>query len=476
MVAPAVLGLLAPLAVNASELNLSEVSNYSNKSAKKTTTTNQFSDILPDDWAYKSLISISESYSCIDNNYAQSLKSGLPLTRYEAAALLNACLDNGLILNKTLGLEVARLTEEFGAEMAILKGQKDGLQSQQRGINAGSFASTTVFNGSTTFLLGTLNYGQPPANDQGEALNMKYAFDLEMASSFTGKDMLYAGFETGNAAITDEIQTSGTVWGDDSIKLHSLFYSFPVGDFSIAVGPLLDQDDLAPTTTSTYSNSLFFDGFYIGPNAVSLHGVGGFPGIAVAYTNDNGWNAGIAYISEGGPGSDRGIATAESADNVTLMAGYDSDNWGGGLIYSWMDNPESTFESATGQTLDNVSFSEGPSVIGIGGYWQTNERFDISLGIDIIDLGVTNSEKATTWSIGADYKWGVGTLSAGIANVPGWNLTDYKYDNVGTSYEIYYDYPVNDALSIKPGIMINTHEAPDWIDWNAYVVEATWKF
>ena len=53
LVAPAALGLLAPLAANAAEVNINDVAGYATPSADVTTA--QFSDVVPGDWAYTAL-------------------------------------------------------------------------------------------------------------------------------------------------------------------------------------------------------------------------------------------------------------------------------------------------------------------------------------------------------------------------------------------------------------------------------------
>ena len=99
MVLPAVLGLVAPLPSNAGQVNRTDLSKYASKTGKnlKAPSSAQFSDVVPGDPAYIALKNLSDSYGCVDNSYTQSLSSGLALTRYEAAALVNACLDNGLV-------------------------------------------------------------------------------------------------------------------------------------------------------------------------------------------------------------------------------------------------------------------------------------------------------------------------------------------------------------------------------------------
>ncbi len=79
-----------------------------------------FSDVFPGDWAYTALQNLSTSYGCIDNPSLQSLRFGQALTRYEAAELVNSCLD-GDVTFSTLSSEVVRLYKEFSFEIAIVK-------------------------------------------------------------------------------------------------------------------------------------------------------------------------------------------------------------------------------------------------------------------------------------------------------------------------------------------------------------------
>ena len=50
LVAPPALGLLAPVAANAAELNINGVSDYA-ASGEQVTSISQFSDVYPTDWA-----------------------------------------------------------------------------------------------------------------------------------------------------------------------------------------------------------------------------------------------------------------------------------------------------------------------------------------------------------------------------------------------------------------------------------------
>ena len=70
LVAPAALGLLAPLAVvnspaaHAAELNINDVSDYA-ADAEQVTSISQFADVVPTDWAYQALANLVETYGCV---------------------------------------------------------------------------------------------------------------------------------------------------------------------------------------------------------------------------------------------------------------------------------------------------------------------------------------------------------------------------------------------------------------------------
>ena len=96
LVAPAALGLLASGA-NAAELNINSVSDYaataSGNSLDQVTSVSQFSDVYPTDWAYQALANLVEQYGCVAGYPNGTFRGNRAMTRYEAAALLNACLD-----------------------------------------------------------------------------------------------------------------------------------------------------------------------------------------------------------------------------------------------------------------------------------------------------------------------------------------------------------------------------------------------
>ena len=91
LLAPAALGLLAPVAANAADVNIAGLSQYGTE--EQVTSITQFSDVQPTDWAYQALSNLVERYGCVAGYPNGTYRGNRALTRYEAAALLNACLD-----------------------------------------------------------------------------------------------------------------------------------------------------------------------------------------------------------------------------------------------------------------------------------------------------------------------------------------------------------------------------------------------
>ena len=89
MAAPAVLGLLTPNAAAAAELNLERVNHYA-RSQEQVTSISQFTDLRPSDWAYQALSNLVERYGCVAGYPNGTFRGGQAMTRFEAAALLNA--------------------------------------------------------------------------------------------------------------------------------------------------------------------------------------------------------------------------------------------------------------------------------------------------------------------------------------------------------------------------------------------------
>lgn len=159
LLAPAALGLVAPLGAMAAELNMDGVNKYA-ASSEQVTSITQFSDVKPTDWAYQALSNLIERYGCVAGYPNGTFKGGQAMTRWEAAALLNACLDRVTEITD----ELRRLMKEFEKELAITKARVDGLEAKVGELQATQFSTTTKLTGQVRFVMGDVYRGDGYAN------------------------------------------------------------------------------------------------------------------------------------------------------------------------------------------------------------------------------------------------------------------------------------------------------------------------
>ena len=264
-----------------------------------------------------------------------------------------------------------------------------GLEAQQNNFEAGSFSDTTTLDGSVVFSVGSTDTDD---DFYTGAVKANYTYTWNLNSSFTGDDNLYVGIEAGNGG-TDftgpNFRLDSTNNGDDSLKITSLYYQFPINKWEIATGTLLDNDDLMPTTTSTYSDGFFLGGYStLSSNFYVFQGTGS--GLAVARSFDNGFNFSGSVIGTG-TSTSSGFLTKEGIDVLTFSAGYDSKNYGGGVIYSKSDSLCNLAEQALTTFCNDFEIAsladEGYNTTSIGAYWKPdNDKTTLSITTNIVDL------------------------------------------------------------------------------------------
>ncbi len=364
------------------------------------------------------------------------------------------------------------------------------LEPKVRGYEAGSFSETTTLNGSVSFQTGAVD-----ESDITQAITSTYSYDLDLNTSFTGEDNLYVGIETGNDSSSVAFSLDSSGGGADYLSVTSLYYQFPLGEYDIAVGPLLDADDLMPTLTSKYSDSFYLSGaLLLSKNYFVSQGTGA--GIAIARTFDNGINASASVIGTGA--SSAGFLTDEGADIHILSLGYDKENYGGGFIYASSDSLCTVAGQFATDACNDLGVSaildEGYTSYSVGGYWDINENTTLSATVGNFDAYADgfSIDELQDFQIGIDHQFGAGVLSASWKTVPFYivhdsNTSKIDEDDLGSYLEVYYTYEINDSLVVKPGFAYalpatdaGSFENDDvgfyLLDQNVYGIEATFKF
>ena len=412
--APAIISLASGFAVNAAEINSKDLSDYSNSNNLVSLGDFRSDTLFPGDWAYDSLKDLTNSPKFNGNS----------VTRLEAAAELNNLIAGGEGLMN--GAAIGRLSDELGSELAIMKGRVDGLEARVNGIEAGSFSETTTMSGSVGFLIGATDSasGQTGANNN-DTVQFEYSLGIDLNSSFTGDDKLNIGIVTGNGLTNVGADKTGLDWGESEnnvLTVNDVNYTFPVGAWKVAVGDSMDASKTWPNACSM-NNMVDNLGDCGAANSVDLSGDVSF---SAATVFGDGWEIGIG--ASGGDGS--GLFTEQSTDAYGLAVGYETDAYGFTAAYSDKD-------TASYYGLTAYYSPEGlPATISGGFEFGTPEG---------------TGEDTTQWAFGISSAVGEGTLSANVGT--NGQMKDSTTDVY--AYDLSYEYPINDSMSVTPFVYVS---------------------
>ena len=495
LVAPAALGLLASGA-NAANLNINGVSDYA-ASEEQVTSITQFSDVYPTDWAYQALANLIERYGCVAGYPNGTFRGNRAMTRYEAAALLNACLDRITEVTD----ELRRLIKEFETELAVIRGRVDGLEARVGELEATQFSTTTKLKGKATMVMGaTRAKGDNPGgmrddyNAEYGAFTFTYDWRLGLKTSFTGKDLLFARLRAGNMDDTPwegqgvnltKIDTG--MDGNGNVVLDRLYYRFPLGsNFTVIAGPMLRNTEMMGYKPSVYGKG--------GQKLLDFFAILGTPGVwsketgqgfGAIYSNKKNvekgsayWTVAANYVADDGEGNNAnaqkgGFMTDNSRGNVTAQVAYGSKKWGIGAGYRY-NQCKSAFRRGTQYAKANswhipCTNSDGDRSGADANSWSLNAfwRPDESGFIPSISAGVgqsylsgdfnyNNPTTTSSWMVGL--QWSDVFLMGNDLGIAVGQPTFVTATDDGTpddgnyAMEAWYQFQVTDNIAITPGV------------------------
>jgi len=510
LLAPAALGLLAPMAATASELNIDGVNRYAD-SQEQVTSITQFSDVQPTEWAYQALSNLVERYGCVAGYPDGTFRGKRPLSRWEAAALLNACLDRITEVTD----ELRRLMKEFETELAVLKGRVDGLEAKVGELEANQFSTTTKLSGQATFIIGSNAYSgdqrvfggnsrtfrgddglilsnpkfsDVAAREQG-ATAFNYDLRIDLDTSFTGKDLLRTRLRAGNFGSSPFggpiVGLSGTEVGfeepsgENSVGIDRLFYQFPLGSsFTATVGARVRQDDMLAVWPSVYPADTVLDIFtYAGaPGAYNLNlgsGAGlwwtsGNFSVSANYVAANG-NFGSSVPDEfDGCDGRGGIGNECSAQTGTAQIAYAGTNFGIAAAYTYSSGGAGLYSgNGTPLAVEAFAFGDSTNSVGISAYWQPSNSGwipSISTGWGLNstnqggDFDFVDGVVSQSWYVGLQWtdvfiKGNAAGMAVGQATfVTDTGDSDIDANDSNYAWEFWYKFQVTDNISVTPAL------------------------
>ena len=447
LLAPAAIGVLTPIAANATEANLNDVTSYSQ------------SDIEITQDTFK------------------------PLTTK------NPLLAGGEGLNQNSNSNFE--TDSFSST-TTLDGKAVFVFGAVDGIN--ELGGTTT--GETTV---TVSEAGNPLNGKkvvvkdsakakySEALGAAYVYQMNLNTSFTGDDNLYVRLKAGNGW-TSFGEKPGTYLNEtkgtgNALNVDKIWYTLPLGDrVEATFGPLIENYYMLAASPSVYKPKIL-KAFRFGGHGVAF-GASTSTGLGLKYTADNGFASSITINSKGADDKS-GFLTEQDVNKLNVMAAYTKDNYHLSATYTTQHGKFNAFNyfstAAIKDSVDKTGYA-------LRAWWRPDETGtavpSISVGLDTVDFNdkIGGYEKGNGYSIAFNWQDIVQADDViGVAfgqPIKGTdNTTAGKNDVDPFLWEAYYSFRPNDSIEVTPGIFGGTDiKSDNKDDVFGAVLQTTFKF
>jgi Carbohydrate-selective porin, OprB family/S-layer homology domain len=461
ILAPVALGMVAPVAANAVDLNMAAVNQYT--SSEQVSSITQLSDVKPTDWAYQALNNLVERYGCVAGYPNGTFVGGQSMTRYEAAALLNACLDRVTEVTD----ELNRLANEFAKELQVIRGRVTKLETQVGQLQATQFSTTTKLKGEATFVLGGVDNARLANGTNVGNTAFNYDVRLNFDTSFTGKDLLRTRLRTGNFS-SQPFGSSSSLFKLDkaesyanAVQLDRLYYSFPAlaKGVTLTAGALVRNTEMAWVPTAYRSDILDFFSVAGAPGVYNKATGSGFGAQYVQPGKKGGFVASLNYVAQNGNDSSKGEFNSSGALNTLAQIGYRTPQYG--IAFGYRNGTEGTrirtFNGVAGNS-GALAANQTSNGYAINAYWQPKKSGIIpsvsaAYGWNYVS-GPATPNAATntqTWMTGLQWSdvFAKGNASGFAIGQPG-NAPTLSKDAL--MWEAFYRYRVSDNISITPAV------------------------
>ena len=352
-------------------------------------------------------------------------------SRYDIAVALQRCL------NTTAAAPTdaqKRLESQLGDELAALSARQSSLQMRINALEATRFSPTTRLRGLSRWYFGGLSYygnqigpgntyraGRPFNSSQTlplqDAVTLTYDLQLNLDTSFNGKDLLRARLRAGDGAlsglrgnlVTPMVRLDGVspicsvgnqLQGNcrnNILSLDKLFYRTPLGSgFTLTFGPRLTQKDMLGLWPALYGSSERILSAFDYAGAVGAYSDVKGGGLGISWRQPNRkreyWVVSAVYAAanaaNGDPG-EGGLLSNAAQGAATLQVGYVGRNWTVAGVYTYNQAGARQDEIITplaGQTWPawRAGLNGSVNAFGLSGYWDPTTGADwvpaISLG------------------------------------------------------------------------------------------------
>ena len=411
LLAPVTIGVLTPMVSSASEVNLNEVSSYTQSSIE------------------------------INQDSFKPLSLENPLLAGGEGLETN--------LNDDFETDTFSSTTTLDGKAVFVLGAVDGNLDLQETTSKESVDS----NGFVT---------SSKVEKQSEALSFGYVYQMNLNTSFTGDDNLYVrlkssdGFENFTSKPGNYHNEAGS--HASVVNVDKIWYTFPLGErIEATIGPKIENYYMLAATPSVYKPKVL-KAFRFGGHGAAF-GASTSTGLGLKYTADNGFASSVTINSKGAQGT-KGFLTDQDTTKINVMAAYTSDNYHLSATYTKQTGGFNAFHYFS---TDNIDGSTEHTGYALRAWFRPDETGtavpSISVGLDTMDLDQASSgyDKASGYSVAfnwSDIFQADDTIGAAIGSpISGSDPKAGKSEDVDPFlWEAYYSFRPNDSIEITPGI------------------------
>jgi len=385
----------------------------------------------------------------------------------------------GLMAPLAANADVTAISRDSDLNSEVIEARVDGVEAQLGEVMAGQFSSSTKMSGKAAFITGYVDSDSDATN--ADSTTFEYMYQLNLNTSFTGEDNLYARIKTGSVGdktgttghFVDKAQgtyLSAANSNDDVLKVDKLWYQFPIGDSVTAwVGPKIENYYMLASSPSIYKPVT--KQFALGGNG-SAYGSSTSPGFGIAWTqqvddpSDGRWAISANYTSKDGGLSteNEGMFGENASDFLLTKVEYGTPRWQISLATSFKDNVATDLYDGYFHTAAAEAATGDMTALGVRAYWKpetTGAVPAVQFGYDSASIDTTtfNGVSGTAgWMVGLGWddllidgnKGGIAFGQRQHANNYSGTGTDVANDN--RVWEAYYTFKVNDGVSITPAV------------------------
>ncbi|MEO0935839.1 MAG: iron uptake porin, partial [Cyanobacteria bacterium J06641_2] len=380
---------------------------------------------------------------------------------------------------------------EFVSELQDVDNRVENIEKQISVIEKNKFSTTTTLKGTVDFYLinafGNLKAAAPGEN-QTDSLDKNLSFSsravLDFDTSFTGKDLLRTSIQAGNvssfdrsAVGTDMISLIGATNTDNEIDLGSLYYESPIGNNrgTVVIAPIAGfPTRIFPSLNPVSSISTFGSE---NPIYAFAFGTGG----VVYYKFTDEIAAGVSYFTTSGNDVDEGLFGSQFS-SLSQLTYTPSDKIAVALTYGryYAPQPDSSINITGGKGSRFAQLPFGDSATSTDGFglqftyklskklviggWGSYLSANAETTPNVSNVNAAQGADADIWS------WAITAALIDIGK-PGSQLNfvfgmppkvtnndilEREDRDTSLHFELSYNYPVNDNISVTPGVVMIT--------------------